>query len=115
MIKKIITIVFSLFITNFCFGQTQTEMNQQASADYKKADAKMTAVYKKVQKIITDPKEKSLLLEAQRTWIKFKEAHCKSASAAEEGGSIYPLIYVTCLQQLTEDRIIQLNEYLKTY
>jgi uncharacterized protein YecT (DUF1311 family) len=54
------------------------------------------------------------LLEAQRIWIKFKEAHCKSAAADEEGGSIYPLIYATCLKQVTEDRILQLNEYLKT-
>ena len=113
--KKIFIIVICIFIKQFCFAQSQMEMNQQAFADYKKADAKMTALYKKVQKIIADPKEKSLLLEAQRTWTKFKEAHCRSISAAEQGGTIYPLIYTTCLQQLTEDRIIQLKIYLKTF
>ncbi len=113
MIKKIITTSVSLFISAICFAQTQMEMNQKAFADYKKADTKMTVLYKKVQKVITDSKEKTLLFEAQRTWIKFKEAHCKSAAADEEGGSIYPLIYATCLKQVTEDRILQLNEYLK--
>jgi len=113
--KNKFIIIISIFSTTFCFAQTQMEMNMQANAEYKKADKEMAAVYKKVQKKITDPKEKTLFLEAQRTWIKYKEAHCKSASAAELGGSIYPLVYASCLRKLTEQRTAQLNEYLKTY
>jgi uncharacterized protein YecT (DUF1311 family) len=113
MIKKSFVLTISLFITGFCFAQTQAEMNRQAFQDYLKTDAAMAKVYKKVRQVLTIPKQKTLLLESQRAWIKFKEAHCKSAAAMEEGGSIYPLTYSECLKELTEDRITQLNEYLK--
>ena len=114
MKKKIITATISLFITGFCFAQSQLEMNQQAYTDYLKADAEMAKSYKKVQKVTTTTKEKKLLLDAQRAWIKFKEAHCKSAVEVYKGGSIQPLVYSTCLKQLTEERTKHLNEYLKT-
>ena len=114
MNKKIITIALSLFITSCCFAQTQMQMNQQANSDYLKADGEMAKVYKKVQKALTTQKEQKLLLDAQRAWIKFKEAHCKSAAQAYVGGSIQPLIYSSCLQQLTEERTKHLMEYLKT-
>ena len=114
--KKIVTLItISVFASSICFAQSQMEMNQQAYADYSKADAEMAKTYKEVQKITTNAKEKKLLLDAQRAWIKFKEAHCKSIIAVHEGGSIQPLIYSTCLLQLTEERTKQLKEYLKGY
>ena len=113
MTKKIITIIVSLFITGFCFAQTQMEMNQQAYKDYLKADAEMAKVYKKVQNVLTSATEKKLLLEAQRAWIKFKEAHCKSAAESYDGGSMQPMIYSGCLQKISEERTKQLNEYLE--
>ena len=111
--KNIIILIFFLcFINVVSFGQTQMEMNQQASTNYKKADAKMVLIYKKVQKETLSDIDKKLLLDAQRTWIKYKEAHCKSASASYAGGSIQPLIYFNCLTEITKDRIKQLNIYL---
>ena len=111
--KNIIILVFFLcFINVVSFGQTQIEMNQQASTNFKKADAKMAFIYKKVQKQILSDIYRKLFLDAQRTWIKYKEAHCKSASASYEGGSIQPLIYFNCLTEITKERIKQLNIYL---
>ena len=112
MKNKIILVLFLCFINVFSFGQTQIEMNQQASINYKKADAKMVFIYKKVQKETLSDIEKKLLLDAQRKWIIYKEAHCKSASASYEGGSIQPLIYFNCLTEITKERIKQLNIYL---
>ena len=108
----IILVLFLCFINVVSFGQTQMEMNQQASTNYKKADAKMVLIYKKVQKETLSDIDKKLLLDAQRTWIKYKEAHCKSASASYAGGSIQPLIYFNCLTEITKERIKQLNIYL---
>jgi len=111
--KNIIILVFLLcFINVVSFGQTQMEMNQQARTNYKKADAKMAIIYKKVQKVTLSDIDKKLLLDAQRKWIIYKEAHCKSASASYEGGSIQPLIYFNCLREITNERIKQLNIYL---
>ena len=46
----IILVLFLCFINVVSFGQTQMEMNHQASTNFKKADAKMALIYKKVQK-----------------------------------------------------------------
>ena len=108
----IILVLFLYFINVVSFGQTQMEMNQQASTNYKKTDAKMALIYKKVQKETLSDMDKKLLLDAQRTWIKYKEAHCKSASASYVGASIQPLIYFNCLTEITKERIKQLNIYL---
>ena len=108
----IILIIFLCFINVVSFGQSQIEMNQKASTNYKKADAKMALIYKKVQMETVSDNDKKLLLDAQRTWIKYKEAHCKSASASYAGGSIKPLIYFNCLTEITKERIKQLNIYL---
>ena len=67
---------------------------------------------KNVQKETLSDIDKKLLLDAQRTFIKYKEAHCKSTSASYEGGSIQPLIYLNCLTEITKERIKQLNIYL---
>ena len=50
MKNKIILVLFLCFINVFSFGQTQIEMNQQASINYKKADAKMVFILKKYKK-----------------------------------------------------------------
>ena len=111
--KNIIILVLSLcFINEVSFGQTQMEMNQQASMKFKKEDAKMAITYKKVQIETLSNIDKKLLLDAQRKWIIYKDAHCKSASASYDGGSIQPLIYFNCLTEITKERIKQLNIYL---
>ena len=112
MKNLIIFIFFVCCLNTVSFGQTQMEMNQQASTNYKKADAKMALIYKKVQKETLSDMDKKLLLDAQRKWINYKEAHCKSASAVYAGGSIQPLIYFNCLTEITNERIKQLNIYL---
>jgi uncharacterized protein YecT (DUF1311 family) len=114
MFKKTITIIITIFMTAFCFAQSQLEMNQQAFKDYQKADAEMTRVYNKVQKTLTLATEKKLLLDAQRAWIKYKEAHCKSVAEAYNGGSMRPMIYAGCLRELTEERTKSIKKYLET-
>jgi len=113
MVKK--TIFFSViaFLISFTgISQTQTEMNEQARKDFKKADDTMTATYK-LALAKQDSDGKKLLVEAQRAWIKYKESHCKSASDTYRGGSIQPLIYYSCLTELTDERTEKLKEYLE--
>ncbi len=107
-----IYLTFLFLIPLFCFGQTQLEMNTQAFQDYEKADAKMTLLYKKVLKTFIEETPKKLFIEAQRAWIKYKEAHCKSVANDYEGGSMKPMIYSGCLMAITQQRTKQLQEYL---
>src|SRR4051812_14476482 len=88
-------------------AQTQVDMNRQSAAELKKADAEMTKAYREAMSY-QDEMGKKLLLEAQRAWIKYKEAHCKSAAYGMESGSGYPQAYNSCLATLTKARTKEL-------
>jgi len=90
-------------------AQTQVEINLQTAAELKKADAEMTKAYKEAMSY-QDEKGKKLLLEAQRAWIKYKEAHCRSAANSMEGGSGHPQAMNTCMAALTKARTAELYE-----
>lgn len=108
---KYLLLVFMLFAQTALHAQTQLEMNMEAAAEAKKADAAMTALYKKLMATL-DEKGKQLLLEAQRAWIKYKEAHCKSVANAYDGGSMQPMVYSGCIADLTRARSKELQEML---
>lgn len=92
-------------------AQSQQEMNQQADADYRKADAELNAVYQKlIQKV--PPEVKESLIDAQLAWIKFRDAEAKARAAEVEGGSLYPLLYAGSLAETTRVRTRQLQEWL---
>lgn len=55
------------------------------------------------------------LLEAQRAWLTYRDAHCRSEGYAARGGSLEPLLVSTCKTQLTKDRTAQLRELAQTF
>lgn len=109
--KQFIFFLLIMLFVQITNAQTQAEMNQTAMKDYKASDAKMTSMYKKVMAGM-DVNGKKLLVNAQRAWIKYKEAHCASASNEYEGGSMKPLILYSCLKEMTDARIEQLKSLL---
>lgn len=88
-------------------------MNQQAFVAYEKADTEMSKTYKKVLKQLTDPKQKQALIQAQKNWIKYKEAHCKAIAGLYEGGSMRGMVYSNCLETLTIERKKNLETYFE--
>lgn len=87
-------------------------MNNQAFIECKKSDSEMAKLYKTVMNRLDTRKEKDMLLNAQRAWIKYKETHCTALANQYEGGSMMPLIYYGCLGQLSDDCKAQLKEYV---
>lgn len=113
MIRKYYFIVLLLFcFCNNSFAQTQLEMNETAYANYKKADAQLNKVYKQLMAILTK-KEKPLLIQAEKDWVKFRDSHCKFEASQYEGGSIQNLIYSSCLEELTKKRIAEIKASIK--
>lgn len=55
------------------------------------------------------------LLEAQRAWIKYRDAHCRVEGYTARGGSLEPLLVSTCKTTLTEARTAQLRELALEY
>ena len=89
-------------------------MNACADESFKKADADLNAVYKRLQDRKSDDEDAAkALVEAERAWTAFRDAECRFDSADNLGGSIYPMVYADCLERLTRTRIEQLDRYLR--
>lgn len=95
----------------------QQEMNWCAKQDYLAADAtlneqwKLTAAAMKQRDAESKPYDRdnrpgyfATLLEAQRAWIAYRDAHCRSEGYYARGGTLEPLLVATCKTKLTKDR-----------
>ena len=100
---------------------TTPDINACAAADQKKVEAELNVVYKRVLQNLelanteteNDSKLKAALIDAQRAWVKFREADCKALFTRYEGGTIRTVMYLGCMQQHAEQRIKDLAEYEK--
>ncbi len=105
--------------------QFQQEMNWCAGQDFASSDAAMNvqwaltraamqrrdadyARYK--DKSDTRPGWFASLLEAQRAWLRYRDAHCRVDGYTARGGSMEPLLTLTCKTQLTNLRTQELKE-----
>lgn len=97
-------------------AQTQVQMNQQAGTAYARADAAMNAQWKRTY---AQMKRREVagegfayaaaLLNGQRAWLAFRDAHCRIAAAEFQGGSLQPMARSQCLAGLTAERTRQLK------
>lgn len=108
-IRLISLICVGIISVGAVHAQTQAEMNETALLTYKKADSKLNKVYQQLLQQLSGH-EKQLLIAAEKSWIQYKTAHCGYVSASYEGGSIQPLIYYTCLIDVTNERITFLEK-----
>ena len=92
--------------------QTQTELNICSGVDYQQADKQLNQVYNQVRDKLSANRRQQLIV-AQRAWISFRDADCKFARSAVEGGTMAPLIFNNCLQDMTKKRTLELNSYLQ--
>jgi uncharacterized protein YecT (DUF1311 family) len=49
---------------------------------------------------------------AQAAWISYRNAECRAQASVYKGGSIYPLIFLTCEEALTDARTTQIERDL---
>ncbi|NDD29686.1 MAG: DUF1311 domain-containing protein [Proteobacteria bacterium] len=95
-------------------AQTQLEMNEQAAEDFKKADAELNAIYKKVM-AASAGEQKQAIITAQLAWIKFRDANADAWAAPNKGGSIYPLIWLGAKTRTTRTRTAELKQLLEEH
>ncbi|WP_409321552.1 lysozyme inhibitor LprI family protein [Sphingomonas sp. BK580] len=101
-------------------AQTQAQMNQQAGAAYKQADAQMTqawrALYAGMKK--RDAADTSrgggfgyaaAALASQRAWLPFRDKQCVLEGAEFAGGSLQSMAQLQCLTKVTRARTQQLK------
>jgi uncharacterized protein YecT (DUF1311 family) len=92
-------------------AQTQAEMNEEAAADFKKADAALNAAYKEL-KAVQDEEGAIKLKTAQKAWLAYRDAEAAFEAAPNDGGSIYPLVLLEAKTRITEARTKELREVL---
>lgn len=110
------SIVISLAICSSS-AQTQAELNQDACAKYKKADAEMNAAYRQV---LNQYKSETVFVAkfktAQRAWIAFRDAHLESLypepNKLQAYGSVNSMCRCSVLAELTVERTKQLKQWL---
>jgi len=112
---------FLLRLTIYCFvaytftsahvsAQSQAEMNQEAAANFKKADAELNRTYSMLLASLDD-EARAKLKAAQRAWVVFRDAEAEYQMDAEaRGGSMASMIYEGTRARLTKQRIAQLKE-----
>jgi len=109
----------------------QQEMNICAAREFVAADAELNAQWR-ITRAAMKKRDESwdegsppdwdvrpgyfvTLLEAQRAWITYRDAHCRSDGYFARGGSLEPLLVSTCKTALTKERTEQLRELARTY
>ena len=113
--KKIILISILGVMFFSLFGQTQADLNNKAKSEYEKTDKELNQVY---QKILQDYKSDTVFVksmkEAQRQWVKFRDAQVKMKyppyKDADE--SVLPMCRNYYLKELTTNRIKELKLWI---
>jgi uncharacterized protein YecT (DUF1311 family) len=106
--------------------KTQLEMTKCSDEQYRKADARLNALYTKTVGILeknvasakyakdatqTKYNEAALqkLREAERVWIQYRDLHCDAAKHEYEDGSMSSMVWTGCMKEVTEHRIEELR------
>lgn len=93
--------------------EDQATMNECAEAAFKESDKKLNELYKRVEARLSDDADtKKLLVQAQRDWIKFRDAECDFQTAGAAGGSVMPMLILQCMDGLTQSRVKDFDAYL---
>ncbi len=102
----------------------QQGLNHCAWIDFEEADRALNVAWELVKEEI-DARDADMpeqwkgwgkaLLDAQRAWITYRDAHCEAEGFQVRGGSMEPLIVATCKTHETRERIQDLLLLIETY
>jgi uncharacterized protein YecT (DUF1311 family) len=107
---------FLFFITiQFTFGQTQSEMNQDASNEWKKVNTELNNTY---EQILTEYQSDTAFINnlkiSQQLWIQFTEAELLT-KFPERGLGYYGTAHPACVASYEKQLIIDRIKSLKVW
>ena len=111
------SILLILLASANSFAQTQAELNRDACATYKNADAEMNRTYKQIlDKYLRETVFIEKLKAAQRAWIKFRDADLESLYPERDTlsayGSVNPMCRCIAVSELTKERTKSLKRWV---
>ena len=103
-----------------CEGNTQSEMNQCAFGELRRADAELNRVYHQLLKTVESDKLATTKIKwAEQTWIVYRDAYSEAMYPAEDKqanyGSMYPMEHAELMTKLTRDQTAALKELLRAH
>jgi len=98
-------------------ANTQLDLNDCGVQEWKEADDELNHVYQEILKLNSDDKVfLGRLKEAQRAWLKFRDAELEALFPEEnkqlQYGSSFPMCYAQWLATITKQRTQQLKKWL---
>ncbi len=90
----------------------QSEMNACFAKILQNLDADLIRDYAKLMDRLKDAAAKTMLRDAERAWLVYRDKHCAFVSFAAEGGTIRPSINAVCVADLTKSRTRELDDQL---
>jgi uncharacterized protein YecT (DUF1311 family) len=84
-------------------------MNQCADATLRTADQTLNRRYQTALQNARDEEGRAKLRAAQRAWIPYRDAHCAWEADAARGGSLAPLLVLSCLEAMTGVRALEIS------
>ncbi len=113
--KTIAITIVAFLIMYSAYSQTQAELNNKAKVEYEKVDKQLNQIY---QRILQEYKNDSIftksMKEAQRQWVKFRDAQIKMKYPPYPNSdeSVLMMCRYYYLKELTEDRRKVLTQWL---
>ena len=89
---------------NCATDQSQMALNICAQQAWQRADDDLNALWSVLKPRADAAGWGKRLLEEQRAWLRTRDARCEAERATYEGGSIAPLIFWTCMEEMTLSR-----------
>jgi uncharacterized protein YecT (DUF1311 family) len=101
-------------------AQTQADLNECGSDDYKTADDELNATYQRLLKrAASDPLAIQKIKAAQRAWVAYRDAQIEALYPAEnkqaEYGTVFPMCANLALADLTRQRAKILKQMLNPF
>ena len=92
--------------------QSQSEMTEQAWADFDKADKELNQVYQKALKAADDDIARQKLVKAQKAWLAFRDAEADVDADLARGGTLAPQLEAMSETETTKARTAQLKRFM---
>lgn len=92
-------------------AETTLDMNNCNGAEIDRQDGRLNGAYKKAMAAL-EPAQQTQLRDAQRLWIKYRDANCKLYYSLT-GGTIDQLNGAGCVLELTKARADELGKLLE--
>lgn len=96
------------FAASAALAQSQSALNATAAQNLQRADRALNAQYTATAGQLSTP-SRTLLRDAQRAWITFRDQQCRYESSAVRGGSAFAMVQSDCLARLTVERTADLR------